>query len=788
MSYVPTMDNQNEDKLNQLNQLVRELQSTKQDLEDRERRLRLLIDLNPDCVKVVSPDGTILDMNPAGLAILEADSLNDVKGQPVESLISPNYRAPMRELLGTVLSGTSARLKFEVVGLKGTARWLEMHAVPIHDDDKNVKGILSITRDITGRLRAEEELRQSEEHYRSLMEQASVGIYIADDSGRYVNVNPAGCQMLGYTKDELCRMSIADLIPPEDLKATPVRLEELRAGKTLQSERRLRRKDGSLVTVEINAKKQADGLFQAFARDITARKHAEAALRESEERTRTMIDNVRDVIFTVGTNGILTSLNEAFEKITGWSRSEWIGKSFTSLVHPDDLSLALQTYRQSLRGEQTPLYQLRIVTRTRQYLVGEFKTAPSIVGGTIAGVIGIVRDVTERISLEEQLRRAQKLESLGTLAGGVAHDFNNILGIILGHTSLLQRFGGKSDKAEMSLDAIGQAVQRGSGLVRQLLTFARTSEVVFESANVNTVVKDFIKMFHATFPKSIALSLQLHDHLQPIRADVNQLHQVLLNLTVNARDAMPKGGTLTVHTEEMTRAQVRRRFPDALECQYVSLSMTDTGTGMDEATRRRIFEPFFTTKGEEKGTGLGLSVVYGIIKSHSGIVEVESTPGVGTTFRLFFPVREDAKAIAPTTTTEQVANSPGGTETILLVEDEEMLRTLVKTLLEAKGYVVITAENGLEAVEQYKQFHEKISVVVTDIGLPRLGGWDAFLAMKKIDQGIKAIFASGYLDPNLRDEIVVNGGKHFIQKPYVPAELLKIVRKTIENGRDKDRH
>ena len=509
-------------------------------------------------------------------------------------------------------------------------------------------------------------------------------------------------------------------------------------------------------------------------------KRTEDKLRESEKRYRDLVENAQDVIFTISTSGIITSLNSAFEKITGWMQSEWIGKSFTSLVHPEDLSRARHIFERTIHGIASSPHQLRILCKDDKYVVGEFNSAQSTINGKVVGVIGIVRDVSERLLLEDQLRHAQKLESLGTLAGGIAHDFNNILSIILGHASLLQRSNTQTDKSITSIDAITQAIQRGSGLVRQLLTFARKNEVLFESVNLNSIVKDFVNMFHATFPKTISLTVDLHKQIQSIRGDVNQLHQVLLNLTVNARDAMLTGGTLTIRTEHVAGKDVRVRFAEASESEYVVLSVSDTGTGIDEATKRRMFEPFFTTKDIGQGTGLGLSVVYGVINSHKGFIDVESSPGVGTTFCLFFPVTQEIIVNSIKPQLEETTITTSGSETILLVEDEEMLRALVVTLLESSGYSVITAENGIEAVEHYKQHLDKISVVITDIGLPRMSGWDAFREMKKINPYVKAIFATGYIEPKFRDDIIAFGGKHFVQKPYVPAELLKRLRETID--------
>ena len=316
--------------------------------------------------------------------------------------------------------------------------------------------------------------------------------------------------------------------------------------------------------------------------------------------------------------------------------------------------------------------------------------------------------------------------------------------------------------------------------MRQLLTFARKSEVQFEPVNVNNVVEELAKMLLETFPKTIAFSLGLENSLLPIVADHSQLHQALLNLCVNARDAMSKGGRLSITTGTIPGEIVRRRFATAAEESYLVISVSDTGVGMDEETKSRIFEPFFTTKGLDKGTGLGLAVVHGVAKSHNGFIDVNSKPGQGSTFRLFLPARRRR------TDDEQLehyqGDVAGGNETVLLIEDEEMLLDLIQNLLKTYGYRVLTARDGHEAVEVYRNHTTEIAAVVSDVGLPNLGGWDAFLRMKEINPRVKTIFASGYVDADTKTEMLQGGIYSFIQKPYLHHEILRTLREAIDTS------
>ncbi|MBI4536028.1 MAG: response regulator [Ignavibacteriae bacterium] len=513
------------------------------------------------------------------------------------------------------------------------------------------------------------------------------------------------------------------------------------------------------------------------------RDRAEEASRQSEDRYRSLVESARDAIISVSPQAIIMSLNSAFERLTGWKSEEWIGRSFTDIIHPDDLPRALQILSRVLAGETPDVTEYRIRNKSGEYIVGEFTATPQIQNGKTVGLLAIARDMTERKQLEEQLWRAQRMESLGTLAGGIAHDFNNILGIILGHTSLIDR--GKYDPVAIgnSTDAIAKAVQRGAGLVRQILTFARKTDVALEPININLAIEELSKMIRETFPKTIELSLHLAEDIPIITMDHTHLHQALLNLCVNARDAMQdlpaKSGSLSIRTEVINRRELRARRQDATQDRYVCVTIADTGTGIDETARKRLFEPFFTTKKPGKGTGLGLAVVYGVVRAHHGFIDVESEVGKGSTFRMYFPAPTEGVRVSAQAT-EEVSQIPGGNETILLIEDEESLVGLMKLVLEGKGYRVLTAINGEEGLRQYAQHKDHIALVLTDLGLPRLDGRAVLTSLRNLNPKVKVILASGYLDSTARTELLQEGVHHFIQKPYVPALVLRKVREVID--------
>ncbi|MBI1805851.1 MAG: PAS domain S-box protein [Ignavibacteria bacterium] len=493
-----------------------------------------------------------------------------------------------------------------------------------------------------------------------------------------------------------------------------------------------------------------------------------------------LFENSPAGIVMLDDHDIVLNANIAFENIFQYSIDELRGRNVKDWIVPEShleesRELTTATYRRQVVQKET------VRKRKDGSLVNVSITAyPIIIEDNLVGVYGMYVDITGRKKLEEHLREAQKMESLGTLAGGIAHDFNNILAIILGHASMVEKKQREPGRLMQSVEAINKATQRGTGLVKQLLTFARKSEVLLESVQLNEIVNEIVKLMAETFPKTITVSAQLEKNLPSIIGDANQIHQVLLNLCVNARDAMPRGGTMHLTTELVDGTLVSANFPKASAMEYVRVSVSDTGLGMDNTTRSRIFEPFFTTKERGKGTGLGLAVVYGIIENHRGFIEVESKVGEGTAFHFYLPIQHRGFESVEREDTLQ-KEIPGGTETILLVEDEELLRDLLKGVLIEKGYKVLAAVDGVEAVDLYASSHKKISLVLSDVGLPKLGGQEVLLQLKAIDPEVKIILASGYFEPNIKSQMQEAGANAFVQKPYIISEILQKIRYVLDN-------
>jgi PAS domain S-box-containing protein len=499
-------------------------------------------------------------------------------------------------------------------------------------------------------------------------------------------------------------------------------------------------------------------------------------LRETDERYRRFVTENFTGMLVMRTDGQIVTCNPAVASIFGFdSAEEAVSANFFAFLRSrqDGIEL-LETVRQHGMVDRHELEMTQrngdpvyVVTR----LIGNFEK------GDLAELHVYLFNDTKRKRLEQQLVQAQKMEGLGTLAGGIAHDFNNILAIILGYTNKLESSHSKPNEFPGAIKIIKEAVERGAALVQQLLTSARQTEARFSSVDLNGLVRELESMLQATFPKTISFHLELAPDLPLITADKSQIHQVILNLCVNARDAMPAGGTLTLVTSITPGPDLTEMFSGVTADSYACIRVRDAGIGMTRQVKSHIFEPFFTTKERSKGTGLGLSVVYGVVNNHRGFVQVESEPGAGTSFIVYLPVKHfPAEQFGGDRTGAPRQNIP---QTILLVEDEEMLRELGVSILESEGFRVLPAKDGVEAVALFEAHSDEIGLVVCDLGLPRLGGREAFLKMKETRPGVRAIVASGYLEPTIRSEMLKAGVIDTIQKPYDFNDLLAKIRSII---------
>lgn len=630
---------------------------------------------------------------------------------------------------------------------------------------------------------------------RTIFEQATEGIFVADSNGRFVAVNRRGYDMLGYSQAEILRLSMLDLIPVEDRAEAAIPLAELQAGKIIREEGWLRHKEGHRLAIEVNARALPDGRLVGFVREITERKQVEEALRKTTENMA-----AAQRIAHIGSWEIELTPALTFVSPQLWSDEcyrifglelglvEINSDLFYSRVHPDDREFIFQVLRTAIRESTEAFYEYRLVRPdgSLRYIQDRARVVRDEATGRPLRVIGTVQDITARkeaemaqAELEEQLRQAQKMESIGQLAGGVAHDFNNLLTVIQGYAELMQVRLEADDPLRWSIEQIQRAANSAAALTRQLLAFSRKQMLAPTSLDLNELVLNLHKMLKRLIGEDILLETHLAPRLNRVLADPGQLEQVLLNLTVNARDAMPTGGSLIIETANVELNEVY--LSTHLEAPLgpaVMLAITDTGHGMDKETQAHIFEPFFTTKAVGQGTGLGLATVYGIIKQSGGDIHVYSEPGQGATFKIYLPAVEITSGSL--SLGQLQPEMPRGSETILLVEDEDMIRNLILAILEKEGYTLLQASRGKEALALVQADPNPIDLLITDVVMPEMSGRILAEQLATLRPGLRVLYISGYTDDAVVRHGLLAAEVDFLSKPFSPIALITKVRHILD--------
>jgi two-component system, cell cycle sensor histidine kinase and response regulator CckA len=513
-------------------------------------------------------------------------------------------------------------------------------------------------------------------------------------------------------------------------------------------------------------------------REHEARLQAEEAQKQSEARFRSLAETSPAAIFIYqGDNFVY--VNSAAEQLTGYTNEELLHKTFWELTHPDHLEMIKQRKLTQQKGEAVPSrYEFKIITKdgTERWL--DF-AASSIQFEGIPASLGIALDMTNQKKLEQQVRRAQKMESISTLADGVAHDFNNIFNIILGYASMTEYHLSEPDKLKHDIKTILDASARGAALVRQLSALSGRTEAENEQVDVNLVMNEIISLLIATFPKTIEIVSDVSKPAYFTNANRSQLHQALLSIVMNAHDAMPDGGTLRISTKRVSGKKLQHQYPNAYASEYVHIAVSDTGRGMDEKTKARVFDPFFTTKEKGDGVGLGLSFVYGILENYHGFVDIDSAIDHGTTMHIFLPMTTSAKPVLHVK--EEFVKIDGGNETILVVEDESTLREYLRVILEEKGYSVLLACDGSDGIDLFSKHQGQIALVISDLGMPKLDGLNLLRKIKEVQPKARVIMTSGLVDPDRKVEILHAGAKDFLAKPYGGREVLLRVREILDS-------
>ncbi len=701
-------------------------------------------------------------------------------GHHMSLIIPPDHLEELGVVTGRMRRGGSVQ-NLETVHVRkdGMRIYVALTVSPVQDREGRIVGTSTIARDITGRKRADDALRESEQRFRAIFDQAAVGVAQVGRDERFVAANNRLCEILGYTRDELLGKTIRDLTYPDDADASVALSRSLMAGEVQRytMEKRYRRKDGSavlctlfasLVRDESGRPKYAIGVME----DITERKRAEQELAEAHRRTAAILESISDGFNSFDREWRYTYVNPAGARMLGMKADELLGKSLWEVFPKVADSPFGAAYRRAM-AENVPVQVEAFYPEplNRWYQV---RCYPSPEGLSL-----FLTDTTEHRRAEERLRQAHKLESLGLLAGGIAHDFNNLLVGVIGNASLAQRLLPAGHEAAQCLEDIVKSGEKAAHLTRQMLAYAGKGRFVVQPLSLSLIAEDLCGLVRSSISKRIFLQTDFEADLPAVEADPSQIEQVVMNLLINAAEAIgDNSGLISVKTgvKDVDGGYIERDLEDAeiAPGRYVFLDVRDTGCGMDEATRSRIFDPFFTTK--FTGRGLGLAAVAGIVRGHKGAIRVSTTSGKGTSFEVFFPACDGAAVPAPG---RQEDEDLAGSETILVVDDEEAVRLLAKKGLERYGYGVLLAESGPAAVGICKAASNNISLIVLDLSMPGMDGREALPELLKVKPDVRVVISSGYGEAEtlgLFSESHISG---FIQKPYTIQQLARKVRATL---------
>jgi PAS domain S-box-containing protein len=789
-----------ERRVQELEKVQSKYNSSKKALQKSENRFKQLYEKTPLGYQSLDENGHFIVVNKTWLDTL-GYAKQEVIGKSFADFLHPEWRDHFKENFPRFKSiGEILGVEFEMVKKNGDLILVSFTGKISRDEKGNFQQTHCIFHDITERKRMEKTIRESENQISSIFRSAPVGI------GSVVNqvlnkVNDHLCKMTGYDQSELIGQSARILYPSDKDFAVVGRKKyaQIADHGTGIFETRWLKKDGTTIDVllsstPLNLQDKSKGeTFTAL--DVTERKRVEKALKESEERFRTLMENIEAVaVQGYGPDGTTQYWNKASERLYGYTQQEAIGRNLIDLIIPSEMKSAVveEMRKMSESGQPIPSGELLLMRKDGSRVPIISHHAIVKVPGCKQELFCLDIDITERKQanaerelLQEQLNQAQKMESVGRLAGGVAHDFNNMLGVILGHTELALERAEENTDIYSDLKAIQTAAQRSADITKQLLAFARKQTISPIQLDLNDTVEGMLNMLRRLIGEDIDLVWQPAPRVWPVKMDPSQLDQILANLCINARDAIAGVGKLTIETGiKSFDEEYCKHHADFTPGDFVLLAVSDNGCGMDKDTLDNLFEPFFTTKDVGKGTGLGLATLYGIVKQNNGFINVYSEPGQGSIFKVYLPrliAEDDMDRAVP----EKKA-AEGGTETILLVEDEPSILRMTRMMLEKKGYTVLAAATPTEAIEKTKNHSGAIDLLMTDVVMPQMNGRDLSVKITDLYPDIRLLFMSGYTTNVIAHQGILDHGVAFIQKPFSMADMTQRVRQVLDIDPDKN--
>ncbi len=765
---------------------ISERKQAEEELNERERFLSSIFSSIQDGISVLDKDLTIIRVNPTMERwYSHAMPLTGKRCyEAYHSISSPCQVCPTLQTLHT------GQMAHEVVPRRGPGGsitgWLDLYSFPLLDATTGeIRGIIEYVRDISERKRSEERLQFEKERFEMLAENAPFGMLMVSEKGYFEYVNPGFKEIFGYDLNDVpngrewFRRAYPD--PAYRKEVIAAWIDDLQGrgrGETRPRVFTVTCKDGSEKIISFRPVRLGAGQDLVTCEDITEGKEAERQLLESELRYRTLFEESRDAVITTTRDGKVEAVNQAYLDLFGFTREEAENMDILNIyVDPAD---RVRFQEDIERHGSLKDYEVR--RRKKDGTVIDCLLTSTVrldEDGRIVGYQGIVRDVTEQKQLQRQLLQAQKMEAIGQLAGGVAHDFNNILTAIIGYSDVLTQQMPEDSPYRSKLIQINRAGARAAHLTRQLLAFSRKQILDLRPLNLNEVLANFEKMLRTLIGENIEVVTLLDLSAGTVMGDATQIEQILLNLAINARDAMLTGGKLTLETANVSLDRAyARTHSEVRPGPYVMLAVSDTGQGIDSHVLPRIFDPFFTTKGKDKGTGLGLSTVYGIVKQHQGHITAYSEPGRGTTFKVYLPLVQNASEQVPSV--PATAPRLGGKETVIVVEDEEIVRQLTTEVLETLGYSVLQCRDAEEAIRVTAIHGGPIHLLLTDVVLPQMDGRSLFGFLSPMFPDMRVLYVSGYAENAIVHHGVLDAGVKFLQKPFTVDSLAKKVREVLD--------
>jgi PAS domain S-box-containing protein len=775
------------------------LRSSRADAAELNERLSAVIDASPIVIVEIDLDRRVTLWNKAAEDVF-GWTRSEVLSKPISD-IPEDRLEEWNDLLERASKGERIfNVTTERTRRDGTVFPYSLALAPRRDVDGKIIGIIGLGSDLTERRLAEEELSRSRELYRVVVENSHDMVAVLDPMGRFVFASPSYERALGYGPEELVDVSPISLVHPSDVQRASDSLRQAVTGKgAAVVELRMRHKRGSWVFVEgtttsvVDENGQLQSILMSF-RDISERRIAEEELREAEARYRLLVEQLPLITYinVPGEAGRWVYLSPQLEDMLGYTPADWTSdfQSYLDAVHPDDRErVAAERAASGGKGRISLEYRLvsadgrTVWVRDEAVVVRDLSGKPLYVQGYLLD-ISVERDAeSERRRLEAQLLHSQKMEAIGRLAGGIAHDFNNLLTAITGYSDLIVTELDPASSIARDAEEIKRAAEQAAAMTQQLLAFSRRQVLQPSLLDPNEVIEHMEKMLRRLIGENIELVTELDPEIAPIRSDRSQVEQVIMNLVVNARDAISRGGKITIETANVgldSSAAARVGLPAG---DYVMAVVSDTGHGMDEETISHIFEPFFTTKEQGEGTGLGLATVHGIVEQSSGSIEVSSKAGKGSIFRVYLPVAKEKEEAG---SAPILAGEAQGSETLLLVEDEEMVRQLVGRVLRDHGYEVFEAPSGEEALELSDSLEESIDLLVTDVVMPGMSGRELAEILTVSRPSTRVLFMSGYTDESIVRDGVFGGEAEFIGKPFTPQELAHKIRTILDSSGNDD--